>query len=104
MFGLDEILVGGAVFDSAQQNQANSMSDVWDDEYALVFRRQSGMDLSEPGIGRLFHWSGDGSTTFGTVESYRSEERRSNIIRVRHDVHEKLLYAEAGQLLSNITT
>lgn len=104
MVDLDEILVAGGVEDTAAGNKDNSMADVWNDEFCLVFRRQDGQDLQQPGLGRIFHWSGDGSNVFGTVESYREEAIRSSIIRVRHDVDEKLLYAEAGQLLDNITT
>jgi hypothetical protein len=52
----------------------------------------------------MFHWSEDGSSPGGTVESYRDEIVRGNIIRVRHDVDEVVLYAQAGHLLSNITT
>ena len=46
----------------------------------------------------------DGSSIGGTVESYRDENVRANIIRVRHDVDELVLYPQAGHLLSNITT
>jgi hypothetical protein len=38
------------------------------------------------------------------VESYREEQTRSDIIRVRHDVDELVLYKDAGFLLGNITT
>jgi hypothetical protein len=37
------------------------------------------------------------------VESYRDEKVRGDVIRVRHDVDEIVLYPEAGHLLSNIT-
>jgi hypothetical protein len=35
---------------------------------------------------------------------YRDEVVRADIVRVRHDVDEKILYPEVGQLLKNITT
>mgnify|MGYP007073203575 FL=1 len=38
------------------------------------------------------------------VESYRDESVRSDIIRSRHDVDEIVLYAEAADLMDNITT
>jgi hypothetical protein len=60
--------------------------------------------MAEPCIGRMFHWSEDGSSPGGTVESYRDEIVRGNIIRVRHDVDEVVLYPQAGHLVSNITT
>jgi hypothetical protein len=61
-------------------------------------------DLREPCLGRTIHWGEDGSQIGGLFESYYSDERRSNIVRCRHDVDEKIIYAEAADLLSNITT
>ena len=40
----------------------------------------------------------------GMVESYREEAVRGEVIRVRHDTAEVVLYKEAAHLLSNITT
>ena len=73
-------------------------------EYAMVCKVATGRDFREPCIGRTFHWSADGSSIGGTVESYRDETVRADIIRVRHDVDELVLYPQAGHLLSNITT
>jgi hypothetical protein len=70
----------------------------------MVCRIATSNDFREPCIGRTFHWSADGSSIGGTVESYREEQTRSDIIRVRHEVAEVTLYAEAGHLLSNVTT
>ena len=61
-------------------------------------------DMSEPCIGRTFHWAEDGSQPAGTVETYRDETKRSDIVRVRHDVDEIVMYTEMGHLLYNITT
>jgi hypothetical protein len=65
----------------------------------MVCRVATGNDFREPCIGRTFHWAGDGSSIDGAIESYRDEVVRSNIIRVRHDVDEVVLYAQAGHLL-----
>jgi hypothetical protein len=60
-------------------------------------------DIREPCLGRTFHWGEDGSQIGGLMESYREEQKRSDIIRCRHDVDEKVLYTQMGHLLSNIT-
>jgi hypothetical protein len=60
-------------------------------------------DIREPCIGRTFHWAQDGSSIGGTVEQYREEQTRSNVIRVRHDVDELIILPAAGHLLANIT-
>jgi hypothetical protein len=60
--------------------------------------------MREPCIGRTFHWSEDGSQVGGAVEEYYSDEVRADIIRVRHDTDEVIMYPQAGHLLSNITS
>ena len=104
VFGLDMVIVAGATRNSAKEGQNFSASQIWSDEYAMICRVATSQDMAEPCIGRMFHWSEDGSSVGGTVESYRDEVVRANIIRVRHDVDEVVLYPQAGHLLSNITT
>lgn len=103
-FGLDMVLVGGSVKNAAIEGQAASLSMIWDGEFAMVCRVATSQDIREPAIGRTFHWGEDGSSIGGTVESYREEQNRSQINRVRMDVDEIVLYPEAGHLLKNITT
>jgi hypothetical protein len=104
VFDLDFVIVAGASRNNAKEGQNASPVQIWSDEYAMVCRVATSADMAEPCIGRMFHWSEDGSSVGGTVESYRDEIVRANIIRVRHDVDEVVLYAQAGHLLSNITT
>lgn len=104
VFDLPNIIVGGSSKNTASEGQPAGFGQIWSDEYAMVCRIASGNDIKEPCIGRVFHWGEDGSSVMGTVESYRDETVRSDIMRVRHDVDEKVLYAEMGHLLSNITT
>lgn len=101
--GLDMVIVAGASRNSAAEGATASPAQIWGDTLAMVCRVATTNDMQEPCIGRTFHWSEDGSSIGGTVESYRDEVVRSNIIRVRHDVDEVLLYTELGHLLSNIT-
>jgi hypothetical protein len=104
VFDLPYIIVAGTSRNSAREGQAASPVQIWDDEYAMVCKIATSPDMREPCIGRTFHWAQDGSSIGGTVESYRDEAVRSDVIRVRHDVDEVVLYKEAGHLLSNITT
>lgn len=104
VFDLDFVIVAGSAKNTANEGQSASISPIWSDEYAMVCRIATSNDIKEPCIGRVFHWGEDGSSVLGTVESYREESIRGNVIRVRHDVCEKVLYPEVGHLLSNITT
>lgn len=103
-FDLDYILVGGSPKNTAKEGQDVSISPVWSDEYAMVCKIATTSDIREPCIGRTIHWAEDGSTPMGTAETYRDETVRSTIVRVRHDVDEKIHYVQAGHLLSNVTT
>lgn len=103
-FGIDRVLVGGSVRNSAAEGAAASLTMLWSGEYAMICRTATGQDFREPCVGRTFHWGEDGSSIGGTVESYREEAARADIIRMRMDTDEIVLYAEAGHLLTNITT
>lgn len=104
VFDLDEIIVAGSSKNTANEGQDASVSQIWSDEYAMVCRVPTSQDFREPGLMRTFHWAEDGSEIGGHVETYRDETKRSDIVRVRHDVDEVMLYANAGHLLSNVTT
>ena len=103
VFDLDMVIVAGAGKNAANEGQAADIDPFWSNEYAMLCRVATGPDIRQPCIGRTFHWSEDGSTIGGTTEEYRDEAVRSKIIRVRHDVDEVIIYANAGHLLSNIT-
>lgn len=104
VFDLKYILVAGGSKNTAKQGKAASISQIWSGEYAMICKVAETADVREPCIGRTFHWTEDGSAIDGRVESYRDETVRGDVIRVRHQTAEKLLYKEAGFLLSNITT
>ena len=98
-FDLDYIIVAGGSLNSAKEGQNASVGQIWSSTYAMVCRVATSSDFREPCIGRTFHWGADGSSIDGAIESYRDEVVRANIIRVRHDVDEVVLYAQAGHLL-----
>ena len=104
VFDLDYVIVAGSAKNTAREGQSVTFDKVWDDEYAMVCRVATTSDPKEPCIARTFHWAEDGSQIGGTVEMYREESKRSDIVRVRHDVDEIVMYTEMGHLLYNITT
>jgi hypothetical protein len=100
--GVDEVLVGGAIKDSAKKGQSFSIADIWDDEYVLLAKvSDGGRDLRDPCLGRTFLWTGDTPQNIVT-EQYRDEKVRSNIYRVRQNVDEEFVFAGAGYLMGNI--
>ena len=104
VFDLPNIIVAGTSKNSAKEGQSASPAQIWSGEYAMVAKVATSDDFREPCVGRTFHWGEDGSSIGGTVETYRDETVRADIVRVRHDVDEIVLYPEAAKLLDNITT
>jgi len=102
-FGVDRLLVGGAIYDAAKKGKAMSITDLWNDEYCGLYKVSTGsMDLKEPVLGRTFLWTQDSPENV-IVESYREEQTRSDVYRVRHNVDEEFIFTGAGYLLGNIT-
>lgn len=105
--GVGRLIVGSAHKPTHQQGASSpSFARVWDDEYCMIAKlSRPGMSgVLSPGLGRQFHWSADGSQPQGLVETYFSNERRSEIVRIRHQKVEKIEMVEAAHLLSNITS
>lgn len=102
VFDLGQVLVAGGAKDSANEGQDKSIASIWSSDYAQVCRIAETPDLREPCLGRIFHWGEDGSQIGGTVETYYQEDVRGDIVRVRHDVDEKVLFTDLGHLLTNI--
>lgn len=103
VLGLDMIIVAGGSKNTANKGQTATPAQIWSDSYAMVCKVATTGDMREPCIGRTFHWGEDGSSIGGTVETYREEAIRGDVVRVRHEVDEVVLYSAAGHLLSNIT-
>jgi len=102
-FGLDQVLVGKNMYNTAKKGQTASLSALWDDEYAMLCVVSSDKDLTVPAVGRTFLWAKD-SPENTMVESYYEKQTRSDVIRVRQHVDEEIMLTAAAYLLSNITT
>lgn len=103
-FGVDRVLVGGALYNSAKKGQDASLANLWSNEYAMLCVTDAAPQLGEtPCLGRTFLWTED-SPVNPVVESYRDDTVRSDVIRVRHDTDEEFISTDCAYLLGNITT
>jgi len=103
-FGVDKVLVGGALYNGAKKGQDASLSALWSNEYAMLCRTDDGPTLGDmPCLGRTFLWTGD-SPSNSVVESYRDETVRGDVIRVRHETDEEFISTDCAYLMDNITT
>lgn len=102
LWGVERVIIPDVMRNSANPGQAVSFSNIWSSTSVMLARLCTTGDLREPGLGRSFHWIGDGSSEGGTVETYRDESRRSNVIRCRIDVQEKILYTRMARRLTGV--
>lgn len=98
-FEVPTVLIGDAVVDTAQKGQAATLGYIWTNDFIWVGNVQGG-DWSAGGAGRTIVWTGDtGGSTF-VAESYRREEIRSDVLRVRSNMDEKVISARSGTLIT----
>ena len=98
-FGVDQVIVARSTKNTASQGQTASLAAIFDNTQCWVGRINTGADLREPGAGRVFLNSNDGAGTL-SVEQYRDEARRADIIRARLDFDVKTIYSAAGYIVT----
>jgi hypothetical protein len=99
IFGIQQLIVGAVAYNSADEGQDFSATDLWVDDYAMVaaLGRES-MPMSEPQLGRTILWE-QYIAELRYVEQYREEQTKSDIFRVEESVDEKLFDAYFAHLM-----
>ncbi|MBM3365364.1 MAG: hypothetical protein FJY48_06595 [Betaproteobacteria bacterium] len=99
VFGVAEVLIGRASYDSAKEGLAFSSANVWSNSYIWV---GSVTDASSGyfggGTGFTLNWQEYGSPT--GVFTYRDESIKSDIVRAAHYVSEKVVNSNAAQIVA----
>lgn len=96
--GVEQLLIGAAPYNSAQEGVAYSGAFVWSTTYIAVCQIMGG-EYQAGGVGRTIQWSKDTTGLF-TPETYRDNAIRSNVLRVRQSVVEKVVDATACELIT----
>ena len=104
---LEDIVVADSVKNTANMGQTTALESVFPETQALVSVAAKSNDFKEPCLGRTFHWGGDGSqmgdgNMIGVVERYEEPQTRKDILRVRHETAEFILYGEAAQVITGV--
>lgn len=104
VFNVEKVIVFGSQKNTANPKAAPSLSSHWTRTVVGVGVRSMGgdNDLINPSVGRSFHWSEDGSQIGATIEQYRSDEKRCDVIRARMDIDERVIYSECWQLTTGV--
>jgi hypothetical protein len=97
IFGLSQLIVGWAGYDSGVEGQVFSSGTIWSDDYALIYKRHTG-GRATPGLGRIVEWTGI-QNGIDQVVQYREEQTESDVFRVRDFSYEWLFDAYFGHLL-----
>jgi len=99
ILGIQDLIVGQAVYNSADEAQDFTGAEIWPDDYAMVAVLGSeGLPRTEPQLGRTMRWDayiGD----LEYVETYREEQTKSEIVRVEQYVQEKIFDPYFGHLM-----
>jgi hypothetical protein len=98
-FEIPNIRIGDAVVDTAQDGQTASLSRIWTPDYIWIGNVQGG-DFAAGGAGRTLIWTGDTGGELFVTETYRNEQIRSDVIRVRSNTDEKIVSARSGTLIA----
>ena len=99
VFGVQEVLIGRAAYDSAPEGIAFSSTQAWANTYVWVGSvTEAGAGYFGGGAGFTLNWSEYGPAV--GVFTYRDESIKSNIVRASHYVAEKVVNTNAGQLIT----
>lgn len=97
---ITNLVIAEAVESTAKKGEAVSdakLRYIWGDDYVWLGNVQGGPPEAG-GAGRRFYWQEDVEFAY-VVESYRDENRRSNIVRVRQHNDEHVVNECAGTLI-----
>jgi len=100
LFGLEKILIGGGVQNTANDGATPVISDIWSPIWASVCKTASpGDSLARPSLGRTLFWTNDADTESALVEEYEEAQTRSTIYRARSNAAEIFTDLGLAQLL-----
>lgn len=99
LFKVKQVLVSGGLKNTAAEGGL-TLNACWPKAIVGVGYIPETDDVAEPGLGRTFHWSADGSNIGAVVETYRDETKRCDVVRARMETDEKRMYPECWQLIT----
>jgi|ERR671923_2269611 hypothetical protein len=98
-FGIEQVLIGRARYNTAAKGAAKSMAQVWPNTHVWVGNVNASANTPmDGGAGFTFVWNEEGGLF--VTETYRDEDRRSNMVRVRQHTTEKVTDPTGGTLIA----
>jgi hypothetical protein len=94
LFRVPRILIGEAIFNSANEGQAEVMAPLFDDDALLLYVTDA-PSIEEPSAGYSFHWAPGGG--LGTIQPpYRDEEAQADLVRFKMQLVYKKVASDLG--------
>ena len=98
ILGVPRIIVGDAIYNSADEGLTHVGAWVWPDDYALLGKFGTDGTRDEPCIGKTLYWTGMGKGGVA-MSVYREEQTKSDVIRAESYEVEKVFDPYFGHLL-----
>lgn len=98
-FGIPNVVIASAAYDSAVKGKAPALSPIWSNNYMWLGNVQGG-DFVAGGAGRTLVWQADVPAGLFASETYRAEGRRGDIVRVRSYHSCKIVDGTCGELIT----
>jgi len=95
LFEIERLLIGNAIYDTADEGATSSLSFVWG-KHAFLGYVPSSPGLMTPAAGYLFTWKNR------VVERYRLDKEKSDLVRVEWHYDDKVTASDAGYLLKSV--
>lgn len=93
-FNLENVYVGTAIYNSADEGQTDVLADVWNKDFYLIYQN-SRPTLMQATFGYTFF------DTPRVVETYREETHVSDVVRVRYSYDQSIMDANLAYLIKN---
>lgn len=97
LFEVDRVLVGMPLYRSSNENQTDALTDIWS-KVALVAYINPRPAIKQPTLCYQFQ------SRPRTIEKYRDDSRKSDVIRCSEVTAEKMVSDSCGYLFSNIVS
>jgi len=99
VLGVEELLVGTAIYNTANEGQTVSMGAIVDDDALLCFSPPS-PGLFQPAAGYCFHWAPGGGLG-GVLPRYFDDGKRSDVVQALAQVDYEIVAADCGYFFSD---
>jgi hypothetical protein len=98
-FGIENVLIAKATYDQANRAKTANLVPIWGNDYIWMGKVVGG-EFEAGGAARTLVWDADSPGGLYTTDSWRDENRRGDMLRVRSNVALKVIDNSCGQLIT----